>query len=195
METLKKLFDEEGRYYRISDELKDMLLGAVVETLHIKSGETLIPYGKLDENIYIIKEGITRRVYFDGMKEKTYAFATPGTLMMSYHSYYMRLPSFYQIEACCDSVILKISKKGFQEMIKQSHEFTQWMLDLAHGQLWFYEKKASLINGTTAKERFMSLVVNRPDLLEKVPLKIIASYLGITQSSLSRLRRELPSMK
>ena len=48
--------------------------------------------------------------------------------------------------------------------------------------------KNSVINGD-AKERFLSLVKNRPEIMEKVPLKFVASYLGITQSSLSRLKK------
>lgn len=59
---------------------------------------------------------------------------------------------------------------------------------MAHGQLYFFEKKDHVINGD-AKERFLSLAQNRPEIMEQVPLGIVASYLGITQSYLSRLKK------
>lgn len=162
------------------------------EEICLQPNDILIPCGKVDDNIYILKSGIVRQAYFDGTTEKTNAFGTQGTIIISFHSYHMRTPSFFQIEACCETVVLKISKKEFDDLIKSSHEFAQWMLSLAHRQLWAYEMKLSVINGA-AEERLRSLIVNRPDIMSKVPLKIIASYLGITPQYLSLLRKKLSS--
>ena len=61
---------------------------------------------------------------------------------------------------------------------------------MAYCQLYFYEMKLCVIKGD-ARERFRSLIQNRPEILEKVPLNAIASYLGITPSYLSRLKKKL----
>lgn len=100
----------------------------------------------------------------------------------------MREPSFVQLEACCESTVMKIPKQRFVELTLRSSDFARWMLWLSTAQLWIYEKKLSVVNGD-AKERFESLIKNRPEILEKVSAKIIASYIGITPQYLSRLKR------
>jgi CRP-like cAMP-binding protein len=187
-DDLKKLLYDECRY-KMPDALLDEFIGAMSE-VRLKNGEVLIPYGKFDPNIYVLKSGIIRFCYFDGEKEKTYSFAAPGTVMISYHCYFMHEPSFYQLESCGESVVGKISKKELDGMVEHSHEFARWMLALANYQLYLYEFKMAIINGM-AKERFDSLIRNRPSIMSHVPLKIIASYLGITPTYLSRLKKNL----
>ena len=173
----------------MSDGLFDEFIGAMTD-IHLKNREVLIPYDKLDTNVYLQKSGITRYCYFDGEREKTYAFTTPGTLMISYHSHFLRKPSFYQFESCGESVVGKLSKKYLDEMIERSHEFAQWMLRISMGQLYANELKQSVVNGL-AKERFMSLIKNRPEIMARVPMKTIASYLGVTPEYLYRLKKKL----
>ena len=188
MDALKKLLYDECQY-KMPDRLLDEFMGAMTE-VHLKNNEPLIPYGKVDTNAYVQKSGITRYCYFDGEKEKTYGFAIPGTIMISYHCYYLRQPSYFQLESCGESVVMQVSKKTLDDMVKSSHEFAQWMFSLSLGQLYSNELKYSIINGM-AKERFISLVRNRPEIMACVPLKTIASYLGVTPAYLSRLKKNL----
>ena len=78
----------------------------------------------------------------------------------------------------------------FDKFVKESHEFAQWALSMAQCQLYYDELKQSLINGN-AKERYLSLLNNRPEILQKVSLGIVASYLGVTQQYLSYIRKQL----
>lgn len=187
MEDLKKLLAKEA-IYQLRGDVMDRFLGLMAEE-HLKTGEPLISYGSLNTNVYIIKDGILRLIYFDGTNERTYAFALPGTMIMSFHAYHMRQPAFLQVEACTESTVLKISKREFDALMEESHEFALWICNSSIQQLYFLEMKMSVINGT-AKERFISLIKNRPEIMEKVSLKIIASYLGITPEYLSTLKRE-----
>ena len=186
---LKYLLYEETGGMQMSDGLFDEFIGSMTD-IHLKNREVLIPYGKLDTNVYLQKSGITRYCYFDGEKEKTYAFTSPGTLMISYHSHFLRKPSFYQFESCGESIVGKMSKSCLDDMIERSHEFAQWMLRISMGQLYANELKQSVINGM-AKERFISLVKNRPEIMARVPIKTIASYLGVTPEYLYRLKKNL----
>jgi CRP-like cAMP-binding protein len=187
METLKKQLNDECSY-RMKDETMERFLGLMTERQELKGGETLIPYGKFDDNVYVLKSGIVRFVYFDGAKETTFGFSSPGTVMISYYPFYRREPSFFQLEACCESVVMKIPKAKFTKLIEESNDFAQWVLWLWAAQSCLNEKKLAVVNGD-AKERFESLVKNRPEIIEKVPKKIIASYIGITPEYLSRLKK------
>lgn len=75
-------------------------------------------------------------------------------------------------------------------MVNTSHDFARWCLINAYMQLAFINKKNSVIQGK-ACDRYASLVKNRPEIIRNVPLKIIASYLGITPQHLSYIRRKI----
>lgn len=186
MNSLRELLFTECAY-RMKDETMDMFLGAMTE-LRVKAGESLIDYGALDGNIYVLKSGIIRGAYFNGFKEMTYAFGIPGTMLCSYYTFYKHEPSFFRIEACCDCIIMKVTKNRFLEMIRQSHDFAQWVLWMSVQQVWLYEKKLAVVNGD-AKERFEALIKNRPEIIENVPLKYIAAYIGVTPEYLSKVKR------
>lgn len=174
--------------FRLPDTIMDVFLGGG-EILEMRPGGIIVEAGRINDSVYIIAEGIARFVYFDGEKEHTPAFATAGSLMISFHSFFLHLPSFYQIEACCISKIIKIPRAHYAHMVETSHEFARWMLGKCSGQLTALEIRDKIITGSV-EDRYFSLVKDRPELLQKVPLKIIASYLGITPQYLSVLRKK-----
>jgi CRP-like cAMP-binding protein len=188
METLKKLLNAECDY-RMKEETMDMLLGLMTEKRY-KRGESVIPYGVFDNNIYVVKEGIVRIAYFDGFNEMTLAFCLPGTLIISYYAFCKDNPSFSKYEACCPSTVMKIPKSKFIELSNSSHDFAKWMMHMSLEQLMFFERKREVMNGD-AKERLESLILNRPEIMENVSSRVIASYIGITPRYLSKLKKEI----
>ena len=186
MEELKKQLNAECSY-KMKDETMDMFLGSMTE-FELKANEILVPYGGFDSNVYILKSGIIRGAYFNGFKEMTFAFGTAGSMLISYYSFNKHDPSFFKLEACCESVFLKMPKPKFVELSRRSHDFAQWVMWMSIEQLWLNEKRLAIVNGD-AKERFEAFVKNRPEIIEKVPMKYIASYIGITPQYLSYLKR------
>jgi len=188
MKDLKELMAKECNYrFSMDTEIMNRFLNALTE-VNLRRGEVLTGYGQLDSNLYIVRAGILRLIYFDGLTEKTFAFATPGTLYTQMHSYSMHLPSVFQVEACINSVVMKISKQKFDAFLAESDEFARWMLDKALDQLCALEMRMNRINGT-ARERYESLVKTIPEVAGNVSSRIIASYLGITPVYLSRLKK------
>ncbi len=185
IQKLTELLDEECNYKLQPALMRQFLeLGEFVD---LRKGQEVSYIGGIDKNIYVLYDGIIRRCYMDGSNEVTAAFSMPGTLFLTYHGYYMNQSSPFQYKACCKSVLLKISKHDYDALIEESHEFARWSLSMAQCQLYFYEMKETTIVGTAA-ERYNTLVSKRPYIIQKVPLKIIASYLRITPEYLSFLR-------
>lgn len=180
---LKELLSFE---YRMFDENFDKLF-SLCEELHYGEGETVISPGDTDDHIYIVKDGLLRALYYSGTKESTMYFAFDGDMVASLASFRAGLPSFIKLESCCDSIVYRISKENFLGLARDSHDFANWLFDYSLEQLYALERKKAYISGD-ALDRYESLVAKRPELLQKVPLRVIASYLGITQQSLSRLR-------
>lgn len=187
--AIRELLKEEGTF-RPSDEIIDRFL-AGMEEITVRPKERLIDHGSINTNIYCIKEGIVRLFHIEDSKEITFGFATPGTIILSLHSYYMRQPAFIMAENCKkEAKVLRMDKAQFDRLVEESHEFSRWMLNIAIGQLYSCEHKLFLINGS-AKERYLAVVRNRPDIIEAVPSNVIASYLGVTPQYLCHLKSEL----
>ncbi|MDR2891078.1 MAG: Crp/Fnr family transcriptional regulator [Alistipes sp.] len=187
METLKRLINAEGEY-RMRDQTVERFIG-LMEEVKLKRNQVLVPYNTVDDNVYMIKKGIIRTVYFDGFKEVTFAFALPGTIKISWYSYYKKLPSFNKYVACCDSVVMKITKAQFTDLVKESHDFAQWVAAVFTDQFFNYEKKRDVMNGD-ARERFEALIANRPEIMENLSDRIIASYIGVSPQYLCKLKKE-----
>ncbi|MDE6291014.1 MAG: Crp/Fnr family transcriptional regulator [Muribaculaceae bacterium] len=189
LEEMKRLLKEEVGFLPSGPGLDRLLSRA--EWLCVDAKYVVIEMGKTCPDVYILKDGIIRVWDFDGEKERTFGFGLPGTIFESKHSFVMHGPSYYQIETCCPSTILRIPEKDFWETVESDHSFAIFMLHNAYGELYSHEFKESTINNGTAKERFEAMLKYRPVILEKVPQKIIASYLGITSEYFSVLKRRL----
>lgn len=188
MYELKRLLRNECAFSP-SDEVLDAFI-SLGELVAFEAGDVLIQAGCCDPNVYVVKDGIIRFVDMNGEKERTFAFGTPGTVFMSKHSFVHRSPSYYQVEACCASALLRIGYDKYWALVERNGQFALWMLHLAYEELMFQEYKNSTINNGSARERFCSLLAKRPEILGRVPQKVIASYLDITPEYLSRLRKK-----
>ena len=186
METLRKLLDAECGY-KMKDETMNAFLDLMTDVT-LRRGQPLIDYNTVDDNIYIVRSGIIRTAYFDGFNEKTFAFALPGTVLIGYYSFCQKHPSFSKLEACCESHVMKVTKAQFVDLANRSHDFAQWMMYMSLEELMFHERKREVVNGD-AKERFEALLLNRPEIIENVSSRIIASYIGITPIYLSKIKK------
>lgn len=159
-------------------------LGSVVS---YKRGEVICRAGTLDRNIYIIIEGIICRWRWNDSKETVDTFALPGTLFTEYHCYYAGKESHAFFEACCPTLLLKVPAREYDELINRSHEFAKWCLCMAQCQLYTYEIREINLNGSV-RDRYMTLMGHRPDIIRQVSLRTIAAYLGVSPQYLSTLR-------
>jgi len=188
MEEMMRLLKEEMGYLPEGNEMQIFLDNC--EPLHLKRNDIIIEAGIMNSNVYIVRQGIIRFSDMNGDKERTFAFALPGTMFMSKYSFFKGLPSYYQVSACCDSTVLSTSKHTFYRIINDNHKLALWMLNYAYGELFYQEYKNANIQNGSAKERFKSILIDRPQLIRDVPQKILASYLGITPEYFSHLKRE-----
>lgn len=173
---------------KIADEvLAEFVQGG--REVPLQPGQPLVNAGEFNNSIYVVEEGIIRFSDMNGDTERTFAFGQAGTMFMSKHSFVKGKPSYYQIDACCETVVLEIPAAHYWDMVARHHEFAVWALHMAHEELFYQEVKNVVINGN-AKERFYSLLKNRPEILGRVQQKVIASYLGVTPQYLCLLKKK-----
>lgn len=167
MEELKRLLNLECDRTLTSGQWDEVF--ALAETLHLKKGEPLICQGDINPDIYIVKEGIIRGIDFNGDRERTFCFGLPGTIFNSRFSFYKKLPSYYQIEACCPSVVLRIAHDDYIALTDRNHAFAVWALHYAWSEQYLEEERESTVHNGNAEERYLHMVRTRPLSLKKYP--------------------------
>lgn len=185
---LRSLIEGELGYLPADGSIDLFLSRGHLESYH--RGEVVTGWGEVDPDVYVVKEGIIRFVDFNGERERTFAFALPGTVFFSKHSFVMGKESYYQIEACCPTELLRIPRDDFWEVAGASHELALWLLRYAHGELFYQEYKYAAVHNGSAAERYRKMLLDRPEIIRNVSQKIVASYLGVTPEYLSKLKRQ-----
>jgi CRP-like cAMP-binding protein len=188
MANLKELLSKESSY-SISDDLLTKFI-SLGEEIKLRKRDILIPAGTVDDNVYILKDGMMKFVYHDGIKESIPHFSFNGDIILSYFCFHNSNPAIYSVIACCDCSVLRISKADFVELMETNRDFSLWVANMAFGRLANLEYDNHVVNGD-ARERLTNLMANQRDILQKVSSKTIASYLGITPSYLCRLRKQI----
>jgi CRP-like cAMP-binding protein len=181
-------------------EFKDLLLSeeeqrlifSGYEKIVIKKGELLLKKGAIVNNYYLVEKGFLRSFVLDiEGNEVTTNFYTEGNIVLEETSFFLRSATQENIEVLEDSILWSKNFEVFQEHFNSSEKYREWGRGhLAKNFFEFKQRSLSMIT-KTAKERYLDLLENRPEVLQKANLKHIASYLGITDTSLSRIRKEI----
>lgn len=187
MNSIKERFINK---YGISGESFDLLNSFMIEENKSK-GDLLIQEGEIHHSIYFIKTGAMRSYYInkDG-KEVTYWFGFEGDIAASLGNFVNSQSSLENIELLEDSVVLKISKSRLLALYETNLELANLGRKLAEQALLEMEEQILLTQFTDAKSRYLKLIEKSPQILQRVKLGHISSYLGITQVTLSRIRSE-----
>lgn len=185
---LRKALNEECEY-KLKPELLDKLID-LGEPIWLKRGESILKRDEIDDNLYILVDGIMRIWFPDGDTIKTYAFGLPGSIAQSFHCVTKGITCRENYEACAKSLLIKITREDYNKLIESDIRYMYWHIKLLEEQLFLYERRRTSSTGN-AREKYNEFIHRRPEVMQKVPLKFIASYLGITPEYLSNLRKQL----
>ncbi len=157
----------------------------------LKRHETLVrPHQRTTFLAFITKGAF--RVYFhdDQGFEITTWFSFANSFVTDLLSYYHQSPAKFYVEAIEESEVLIIEKSRLEELYETRPEFEKFGRKFAENGMVLLMQRMLNLQIKTAKERYLDLL-DRPDFMQKIPLKYLATYLGITDTSLSRIRREI----
>lgn len=176
--------------YPLPEASKSAFKAYVIETAFPK-GHVLMKAGKIGTSVYFIKKGIVRAYANPRDNEVTFWFGKEGDAIISMKSYVENQKAYENIELLEDCQLYKLSAKDLQELFIEDVHIANWGRRFAERELIKTEEWLISRQFRTASERYSELLTNSPDLLQRVQLGHIASYLGITQVSLSRIRAEI----
>lgn len=162
------------------------------ELMEVPKGTLLLKEGKIANEYYVLQSGVARAYVYDyNNDEISTEFFTEGEIVISTASLFQRISSPENIQTVTDCVMWKIEFSVFQALFSTIPAYVDW------GRLWFTSqlfaiKQRSLdMVQETATNRYLKLLRAKPQIIQNVPLKQIASYLGVTDTSLSRIRKEV----
>ncbi len=187
---MEQLIAKLHKNYRISgDDLR--LLLENMEEFPFRKRDMIVREGDRNSDFYIIKEGIWRAYYYKDGVDNTTWFATSGESAFSIWGFAGNEVSRIYIEAATDGVAYRISRPEMEKLFGSSVGFAN--MGRRFMELQFLSIEDWMLDGGSpkAKERYIKLIEDKPELLQSVPLKHIASYLYVTPQSLSRIRAQL----
>lgn len=154
-------------------------------------GHTLISSERVEKYIYFIKQGIVRAFVRTADSETTFWIGAEGEIAVSMKSFVSYQKGYEDIELLEDCSFFKLSIRMLHELFEQDIHLANWGRKLIEKALINAEERLISQQFLSATERYKKLLNMRSDLFQRVPLGYIASYLGITQVSLSRIRAEI----
>lgn len=174
-------------YSPLSIQSKEALLEHITLKKFSK-GDLILQYGDICKSIYFVHQGFVRIFYFKNGKDVTEWFADEKQFFFSIVSYFENQPSKLIIEAIEDCEIIQLSKKGQDELKKSNLEIANLIIQFYTFSLILSQKRMESLQFEMASKRYEKMLLEQPNILHKVPLQYIASFLGITQETLSRIR-------
>lgn len=166
-------------------------LADAVEEMNFPKGHILLRADKIERNIYFIKQGVVRAYASTYDSEVTFWFGREGETIISMKSYVANQKGYEDIELLEDSQLYKLNTEYLQKLFTTDIHIANWGRKFAEQELVKTEERLLSRQFLSATERYKQLLINNSDLIQRVQLGYIASYLGITQVSLSRIRADI----
>lgn len=186
--NIQKVFDEvTANYAPLSPECQQELIHHA-RHLELPKGEIVVREGQFSKKAYLIVKGCGRAYYLKDGKDISDWFSFENEFMAPIVSFFSEAPSPHYVEFVEDSVVLEFSKDTLDLLCDKYHDFERFISKVVTETMLGLCERLYTIQFNRAEERYKHLISIRPGVTERVPLTHIASYLGITLETLSRIR-------
>jgi CRP/FNR family transcriptional regulator, anaerobic regulatory protein len=169
-----------------------VLLISILKEKSFKKGEIVLEAGEVCNEAYFITKGLMRSFHQipDG-NQKTYIISCEHNLFTEHCSFMTQKPSLDSMEALEDTDVLYFTYDDLMEVYKKSHELESVGRKISDYNFALAKNRLRSLMNDDAPKRYLKFLKTYQNLLSRIPQHIVASYLGITPQSLSRLKREI----
>lgn len=176
-----------SQYISLSPESREAFV-AILKEMELPKGHVLVKPDSTCRYVYFIEKGLTRTFYYKDGKDVTDWFSAENMFACSIISFLTRTPDRRGIELLEDSVLWAIHHDDLEKLYDQYHDIERFGRLLVSNGIIQVQQRFDDLHFATAAERYHTLMNTHPDFIQRIPLGMIASYLGITQETLSRIR-------
>ncbi len=185
---IENILSELGAVYSpLSNECQqEFIANAKVSTF--QKGEIVVREGEFSKNGYLIVEGCARAYYLKDGKDISDWFTFEKEIMASIISFFSNVPSPHYVAFVEDSTVIEFSKDTVDMLASKHHDFERFMSKVVTQTMLGLCERLYTIQFNKAEERYRHLLSIYPNITNRIPLTHIASYLGMTIETLSRIR-------
>ncbi len=189
IETAKAILEHFEKFIPLSDNLKPELIKRI-EPIEFRKGELVLDANHICTKSYFINRGILRTYFIKDGKEVSEYFSGINEWVNSPRSFMQREKDIYYIDAIEDTEAYFITAKDLVYLFDNFPEMERYAR-LSMGTVFgHFMDRITSMRFTSAKERYFHFQHTYPNIYYRIPLGMVASYLGITQETLSRIRAE-----
>lgn len=189
--------EENRKFVELYEKIPDKdweLISTQFERKELPKNFTLLEQGKVCKSLYFLESGLLRFfVLKDGM-EVTKFFTIAPYYFTSQASFNSKKPATEYIQTIEQSVVWEIPYSKNEELLKLK-SWNNFARKITQEVQFFTEEILEELQSETAEKRYQKLLTNQPQLIQRIPLKYLASYFGVAPQSLSRIRKKLTGNK
>ncbi len=187
MEVLKHAY----QHPLLKNEDLDQIFAAH-EKVNLNKGDFILEKGQIANEYFILANGLVRTYLYDYEgNEITTGFTGRNEVVIEVASIFQRIPTQEYIQCLTDCELWRIKYDNFQDLFHKIPAFREWGRAWMAFELYLSKKRATEMITEPAKKRYLHLMEEKPQIIQQAPLKYIASFLGVTDTSLSRIRKEI----
>ncbi|UJF29559.1 Crp/Fnr family transcriptional regulator [Kaistella sp. 97-N-M2] len=173
-----------------ADDLQKIV--SLHKKIEVAKGDCLLKERQTATGYYLVEKGLMRFYVHDfNGNEITTQFICENEIVNEVSSLFQRIPSAQNIQAVTDAVLWEIDFANFQQLYHTLESVREWGREWMAAQLFQSQLRSIEMITLSASSRYLQLLKERPQIVQQAPLKQIASYLGIADTSLSRIRKQL----
>lgn len=192
--VMSPILESVYRTFSLTDEELSQIMSEH-DKISVDKGDYLLREGAVSNEYYIVEEGLLRSYAIDYQgDERTVDFFATSDVAIEVLSLFQRVPTVENIVAVTDCTLWRIDFMKFQQLFHTIPNFMEWGRAWMSGNLFYQKQRSISLITQSATDRYLALLKEKPMILQHAPLKYIASYLGVTDTSLSRIRKEVASM-
>jgi CRP/FNR family transcriptional regulator, anaerobic regulatory protein len=186
---IEKLIARLNGLHPMSEALTEKIRSIAWVTHHPKK-TVLLKEGEVNNHICMVASGLVRSYYLNEGKEITSRFMDEGFIITSWISFYTRKPGSEFIETQEDTVLACVHYNDVQKLYEEFPEFNIIGRKQVEYSFYMSELRTRMLRKNTAEEKYKFFLENHPNLLQRVSLKHVATYLGMNEETLSRVRSQ-----
>lgn len=185
-----KLIQELNKHIKIDAEI-ERFLNEECETKVFDKGEILSKQNQYNHTVFFVDDGLLRMFYYENGKDITTNFYSEGKITANIDTLFKNQPTRNNIETLEKSVITTCNFKKLEELCSVSLTAANFSRYILGNLMIEMSRRISSLQFMTAKEKYIQLLEENPNIILRAPLGMIASYLGISQETLSRIRSDI----